>query len=142
MHPDFQVTTDPTLLNLDRIEALMRTSYWAPDRSREAIERCVQNSLCIGAYRRADRYQVAFARLVTDYASFAWVSDVIVDEGFRGLGIGTAMMDMLLSQPGFEDVQFVLTTRNAHSLYARFGLMALPNHEAWMVRYGRGSRPW
>ena len=139
LHPDFELSTDKSSLVLDRIEAMIRTSYWASTRPRALIQLSIESSLCVGAYRRSDQLQVGFARLVTDYMSFAWVSDVVVDEAFRGMKLGTAMMHALVSLPGFEEVRFVLSTRDAHGLYERFGFKQLPSPEQWMIRAPEGD---
>ncbi len=78
--------------------------------------------------------QVGFARLVTDYMDFGWVSDVMVHADFRGRGIGQAMVEALATQPGFETVRFVLATRDAHGVYEKVGFVPLPRPDRWMQR--------
>jgi GNAT superfamily N-acetyltransferase len=136
---DFELSLDKSRLDLDRIEEMIRTTYWASQRSRHAILLSIEHSLCLGAYRRNDGLQVGFARLVTDHMSFAWVSDVMVDVSARGQGIGMAMMAALTSLPGFEDVRFVLSTRDAHGLYEKYGFKPLPHPELWMIRAPEGE---
>ena len=130
---EFELSTDKTRLDLDRIEAMIRTTYWAADRPRPVIELSIEHSLCIGAYRKAQSVQVGFASLVTDHMSFAWVSDVMVAEGWRGKGIGKAMIQALVSLPGFEGVRFVLSTRDAHRFYEQFGFSPLPTPRQWLI---------
>ena len=134
---EFYLSFDGSLLQPERIRVMLDGSYWAAGRSLELINISIEHSLCIGAYRNSDVLQVGFARLVTDYMNFAWLSDVIVDEGCRGSGIGKAMVATLVTLPGFEDVRFALATRDAHGLYEQFGFSSLPEPEAWMTRYLR-----
>jgi hypothetical protein len=136
---EFELSFDKSRLDRDRIEAMIRTTYWAATRPRALIDLSIEHSLCVGAYRKSDGLQVGFARLVTDYMSFAWVSDVMVDNGSRGRGIGKAIVRVLTSLPGFEGVRFVLSTKDAHGLYEQFGFRALPYPEAWMIRAPEGD---
>jgi GNAT superfamily N-acetyltransferase len=131
---DFELSTDKARLDIERIEAFIRTTYWAAERPRELIERSVENSLCVGAYRTQDGEQVGFARLVTDYVDFGWVTDVMVHEDYRGRGLGQAMVEALTTLPGFETVRFVLATRDAHGVYEKVGFVPLPNADRWMMR--------
>jgi hypothetical protein len=85
---DYEITTDKKRLNLDRTEALLSASYWAANRSRGVIERSLEDALCFGVFRRSDGRQVGLARVVTDYATFGWVADVIIDVDHRGTGLG------------------------------------------------------
>lgn len=116
---EFVISDDKSLLQLDRICALLTTTYWANERSRAAIERSIQNSLCIGVY--LDGEQIAFARCVSDYATIFWLADVIVDERVRGRGVGKAMVEAILSHERLAGLNGILATRDAHGLYRQFG---------------------
>ena len=78
--------------------------------------------------------QVGFCRAVTDYATFAWIADVFVDPGVRGLGLGKHMVQLLFGLPELAGVRLVLQTNDAHSLYAQFGFQPLAHTERWMER--------
>lgn len=137
---DFLLSTDKGRMQLDVIERfLSQESYWAQDRPREVIERAVQHSICIGIYH-AGR-QVAFARLVTDQATFAWLCDVFVDERFRGLGMGKWLVQSagrVVDRLGISDT--LLATRDAQDLYARYGgFRAIAAPEKWMRRMRPGE---
>lgn len=116
---EFVISDDKTLLQPDRICELLSTTYWANGRSRAVIERSIQNSLCVGVYLYGE--QIAFARCVTDYATIFWLADVIVDERFRGRGVGKAMVEAILSHERLAGLNGILATRDAHGLYARYG---------------------
>jgi GNAT superfamily N-acetyltransferase len=117
------VSTAPGLLDLDFICSALRGSYWAASRTRPVIRKSLRNSLCFGIYTKRGKRQVAFARLVTDEATFSWVCDVVVDEKERGKGLGKLLMSSVLAHPRVRHTRFVLGTRDAHSLYEKFGFV-------------------
>lgn len=132
---DFLLSTDKGRLQIEMLkEFLSQQSYWAQERSREAIERSIQKSICLGIYRSGK--QVAFARLVTDETTFAWLCDVIVDEDFREGGLGKWLVETVCRiLDGFGIEQTLLATRDVQALYARYGgfkLLSAP--EKWMER--------
>jgi GNAT superfamily N-acetyltransferase len=133
---DFEFSADPARIDLDRVESFLRQSYWAPNRPRDVIEKSLRSSLCLGVHRRADGLQAAFCRVVTDFATFGWVCDVFVDSAFRAHGIGTAMLETLVNLPELAGLRLILATRDAHSLYEKFGFEPLPQPERWMIRRG------
>jgi GNAT superfamily N-acetyltransferase len=137
--PDsFEISTDKSRLDLDRITGFLAGSYWASKRPREVIERSIVASLCFGAYRKADGAQVGFARVVTDGATFGWVADVYVDPTCRGEGLGKALMQTIIDTPQLRGMTLVLTTRDAHGLYAQFGFEVLAEPGNWMRRPASG----
>lgn len=113
---------------------LSRESYWAAGIPRTVVERALDHSLCFSGYL-GDR-QVAFARVVTDCATFAYLADVFVLEDARGQGISARLMDAVLAHPDLQGLRrFMLATRDAHGLYTRYGF-ALPAHPgSLMERY-------
>ncbi len=131
----FLISTDPARLDLDAIERLLRSSYWAADRSRDAIERSVRNSLCLGLYDLRNGRQIGLTRAVTDYATFAWLCDVIVDQAYRGRGLGKWMMETIFSDPELASIgRWILATLDAEKLYQRYGFRSLARAERWMER--------
>ena len=128
------ISTDPARLDLDLIHRTLASSYWAAGRTREVIERSIRHSLCFGAY--ADGRQVAFARVITDRAVFAYLADVFVVPGYRGRGIGKALVGGIVAHPDLAGLRvFLLRTRDAHGLYARFGFEPLRNPEEMMGKW-------
>lgn len=116
----FTVSTDPSRLDLSLVHAYLTRSYWASGIPREVVARSLRHSLCFGLYQ--DAAQVGFARAVTDLATFAYVADVFVLEGYRGRGLSKWLMECILDHPDLRDVRrWHLVTRDAHGLYARFG---------------------
>jgi GNAT superfamily N-acetyltransferase len=115
----YLISTDPDLLDINRICRWLHGSYWAAARSRELIERSIRHSIPFGLYRESS--QIGFARLVTDYATFAWFCDVIIDPVHRGTGLGKWLVDCAMSHPDISTSMKLLRTRDAHGLYEQYG---------------------
>ena len=131
---EFVIDTSRRKLDLDVIHHyLSEESYWATGRSRETIERSIQNSLSFGIYHR-DR-QIGFGRVITDYATFAWIADVFVLEAYRGKGLAKWLMEIMIAHPKLQRFRrWVLATKDAHELYRKFGFAELQKPERWMER--------
>ena len=131
---DYLISTDRSRLDVELIhDFLSRTSYWASGRTLEVVQRSIENSLAFGVYK--ENHQVGFARVVTDYATFAWVADVFVLTEHRGRGLSKWLMEVMLSHPRLQGFRrWVLATKDAHALYARFGFIPLHRPERWMER--------
>src|ERR1700745_3172151 len=114
---DYSISPDRARLNIGLIhDFLSNESYWATGRAREVVERSIENSLPFGIYK--DNEQVGFARVVTDYATFAWVADVFVLPEHRGRGLSKWLMEVILAHPRLQGFRrWVLSTRDAHTLY-------------------------
>ena len=115
----FLISDDKKLLQIERIYELLHGTYWAGDRTRETIARSIENSLCFGVYHAGE--QVGFARCVTDYATTFLLADVIIDERYRGRGLGKELVPFILSHELLQGLIGTLATRDAHGLYAKFG---------------------
>ena len=130
-----EITTDRSRLDIAYIHRyLSEECYWSIGRSRAVVEKSIANSLCFGVYD--GERQMGFARVVTDYATFAWLCDVFVDAAYRGQGIGKWLVETVVAHPELQGMRnFVLATRDAHELYRQHGgFEALPAPERWMAR--------
>lgn len=134
-HDALHVSTDLSRLDVSMIyRFLSEESSWAVGIGRDVVERAIDNSLCFGGY--VDGRQVAFARVVTDYATFANLVDVFVLPGFRGRGYGIALIQAVMDHPSLQGLRrFTLATADAHGLYQRFGFTAPTRPELLMERY-------
>ncbi|GAA5113445.1 GNAT family N-acetyltransferase [Alloalcanivorax gelatiniphagus] len=132
---DYDLRTDLADMDLDRIHTWLSTdAYWALGRSREAVGTAAEHSLNLGAFTR-DGHQVAYARVVTDHANFAWLCDVYVDRDHRGRGLAKRLVAAVVAR--LDDLgvrRTLLATRDAHGVYAGFGFEELPDPGIWMVR--------
>lgn len=129
----YLISTDRARLDLEAIYSyLARESYWARGRSRERIARGIDNSLPFGLYK--GDAQVGFARVVTDYATFAWLADVYVVERERGRGLGKALIEAVVDHETVRDLpRVLLATADAHGLYERYGFRPLHRGERFMA---------
>lgn len=135
------LSDDRALLDIDRIHAWLAASYWANDRDRATVERSIRHSHPYGVYAPGGE-QVALARATTDFTTYAWIGDVVVDEAWRGKGIGTWLMRVVvdhLTEMGVP--RFTLATRDAHGVYERVGFAALRKPQLWMEIDRRRTRP-
>jgi GNAT superfamily N-acetyltransferase len=112
---------------------LSEGAYWSIGLPREIFDRSVDGSLCFVAATTDDEV-AGFARVVTDRATFAWLCDVYVPPEHRGNGVSRRLMDAVMSHPDLADVRnFVLATRDAHGLYAKYGFAPLAEPARWMA---------
>ncbi len=132
---EYRISTDKAKLHLPLIhDFLSQSSYWAQGRAFAVVEKSIEHSLCFGVY--AGEQQVGFARVVTDYATFAWLCDVFIVDSHRGQGLSKWLVECVTGHPDLQSVvRFVLATRDAHELYQRYGgFQQLANPEWWMAR--------
>jgi GNAT superfamily N-acetyltransferase len=131
---EFTISTDNSRLDIPVIhDYVSNQSYWGQGRKLEIVQRALDNSLNFGIYK--DQQQVGFGRVVTDYATFAWIADVFVSSEFRGQGLSKWLMEVMLAHPRLQGFRrWVLATKDAHDLYARYGFIPLHRPERWMER--------
>jgi GNAT superfamily N-acetyltransferase len=129
---DYVISTDRGRLNLDVVHDFLTNCYWAKGISRELVGRSMQNSLCFGLYD-ANARQVGFARVVSDFATVAYLGDVFVVESHRGRSLGKWMMECIMQHPALQGLRrWILLTRDAHGLYSQFGFAPLKAPERYM----------
>jgi len=110
---------------------LSERSYWAEGVTRELVDRSIAHSLCFGIYENGK--QAGFARVVTDYATFAWLADVFIVETCRGRNLGKKLVAAILAHPRLGGLRrFMLGTKDAHGLYAQFGFKPVELPERFM----------
>lgn len=131
---EFMISTDRDRLPIGAIHRfLTEESYWAKERTLRQTEAAIANSLCFGVYR--DEVLIGFARVVSDFATFAYVGDVFILEEFRGRGLSKWLMDVIVNYQDLQGLRrWVLATRDAHRLYEKFDFAALRYPERWMEK--------
>jgi GNAT superfamily N-acetyltransferase len=131
----FEITTDRSRLDVALIyRFLSEQSTWAIGISREVVERSIENSLCFGGF--VDGRQVAFARVITDFATFANMVDVFVIPEYRGRGYSKQLVQAIVDHRSLQRLRrFTLATGDAHGLYERFGFKSPAKPETLMERY-------
>ena len=128
----FTLSTDPARLDLEVIHSFLRNCYWAKGIPREVVARSIEQSLCFGVYDGSGA-QVAFARVISDFATIAYVGDVFVLDTHRGRGLGKWLMESITRHPALQNLRrWILTTRDAHGLYAQVGFTPVQSPERFM----------
>jgi N-acetylglutamate synthase-like GNAT family acetyltransferase len=131
---EFLVSTDPARLNLDVIHGFLTTGYWAKGIPREIVARSIDHALCFGVYDGGGA-QVGFARVISDFATVAYIGDVFVLDTHRGRGLGKWLMECITNHPALQGLRrWILTTRDAHGLYSQFGFTPVKYPERFMER--------
>ena len=131
----YSISTDKSLIDFDAVyNYLENESYWAKGVTVERLKIAIDNSICFGIYK--DGKQAGFTRVITDKATFAYVCDVFVLEGHRGLGLSKWLMQTIREHPEFQGLRrWSLATSDAHGLYEQFGFVPLSKPENWMEVY-------
>lgn len=131
---EIEISTDRSRLDIDAVhDFLSKETYWAQNRTLAQTRTAIENSLCFGAYL-GDRL-VGFGRVVSDFATFAYVGDVFVLPDFRGQGLGKMLMEAMVAHEDLQGLRrWVLATRDAHGLYEQFDFSTLRFPERWMER--------
>lgn len=130
---EFLISTSLENLDYETIHAHLKTTYWASGRSVELVRRSFENSLPFVIYKNQEI--VGFARVVSDFATFAWLADVFIRPDFRGQGLSKWLMEIIIAHPDLQGLRrFLLATRDAHGLYQQFGFDDLRIPYLWMER--------
>jgi GNAT superfamily N-acetyltransferase len=131
---DYMISSDPARLDLSWIyNYLTNDSYWARGISNQVFQKSVENSLCFGIYHLGR--QVGFGRVISDFATFAYLADVFVAEPYRGQGLGKWLLECILAHPDLQGLRrWMLATSDAHGLYGRYGFAALRHPENIMEK--------
>jgi GNAT superfamily N-acetyltransferase len=132
---EFLISTDPARLDLDLIHGFLANCYWAKGIPRDIVARSIEHALCFGVYDSSGK-QVAFARVISDFATIAYVGDVFVLESHRGRGLGKWLMECITQHSALQGLRrWMLTTRDAHGLYAQVGFTPVKFPERYMERH-------
>ena len=127
----YEITSERSRLDIGAIHAFLAQTYWAKGIPKAVVERAISNSICFGAFHEGR--QVGFGRVVTDRATFGYLSDVFVIEEHRGKGLSRLIMDAVKAHPELQGLRRVLlATRDAHGLYAKYGFKPLVAPERMM----------
>ncbi len=127
-----RVSEGTSEIDRPRLYAWLNDAYWARNRPTEVIDRSLENSLCFSAWDGDE--MIGFARVVTDYATFAWLCDVFVDEAHRGKGASRLLVQASAEHPQLQGVRWLLGTRDAHGLYEKFGFEVAPPNGRFMTK--------
>jgi len=135
---EFLVSTDPASIDVEAVHRwLSEESYWVPGIPLDVVRRGVESSLNFGLYD--GERQVGLARIISDYATFAYVCDVFVLEAYRGRGLGVWLMECVAQHPHLQGLRrWMLGTRDAHTLYEKTGFAPVAAPDRWMEKLDAG----
>jgi ribosomal protein S18 acetylase RimI-like enzyme len=126
----YRITTDPNQIDVDAVHAYLTQSYWARGIPRETVAKSIRGSICFGLFDGPR--QIGLGRVITDRATFAYLCDVYVLEGYRGRGLARWLMEVIVAHPELSGLRrFVLVTRSASGLYEKFGFTPLRRPEGY-----------
>jgi len=116
---EYKFSDNKGLISIDKVCELLGSSYWANNQKRETTIKAIENSICIGIYLK--KKMIGFARIVTDYATMYWLSDVIIDTQYRKNGLGKKLIEIITKMKELDGIFGILATRDAHGLYEKYG---------------------
>jgi GNAT superfamily N-acetyltransferase len=134
---EFLISTDPSKLDIPAIHRFLSIdSYWCKGIPFETVERSIRHSLNFGLYQGQDL--IGFARVISDYATIAYLGDIYVLEAFRGRGLSKRLMEQVLAHPELQGLRrWMLLTASAHGLYEQFGFTPLANPANYLQLHNR-----
>ena len=128
---DYEISTDPARVDISMVHDFLTNSYWAKGIPLETVRRSIENSIAFGIYH--SQKQVGFARIISDQATFAYLADVFILPAYRGRGLSRWLMECIIAHPDLQALRrWMLATKDAHGLYAKFGFTPIKTPDSWM----------
>ena len=128
---DYEISTDPARVDISMVHDFLTNSYWAKGIPLETVRRSIENSITFGIYH--SQKQVGFARISSDQATFAYLADVFILPAYRGRGLSRWLMERIIAHPDLQALRrWMLATKDAHGLYAKFGFTPIKTPDSWM----------
>jgi GNAT superfamily N-acetyltransferase len=129
----FVISTDPSALDMEAVFGFLAQAKWWTELTRESLERALRHSLCF-SLKEGDR-QIGFARVITDFVTYAYLCDVYIVEERRGRGLGSWLIHSALEHPDLKKLKRVaLITHDAQGFYLGLDFCFLPNCSCYMER--------
>ena len=122
---EYRIIEGADRIRVSEVERLLKMTYWADKRSVEQVRKSMENSCCYGVYLEEEKKLVGFARVISDFATTYYLCDVIIDEAYQHHGMGAALVSYIENSPEYAGLRGILITRDAHSLYEKFGYETL-----------------
>jgi len=121
---NYLITDNSEAINIDFVTNILQTTYWAKDRSIETIEKSIEHSICFSLFKNTQ--QIGFARVITDFATFGYLADVVIDENYRNKGLGKWFVETIITDKRWDSFFLMLATKDAHKLYEKYGFNNTP----------------
>ncbi|TVX96324.1 GNAT family N-acetyltransferase [Cohnella terricola] len=118
---DYLISDDKSKICVEEVIEMLSSSYWANTRPIERTKKAIETSYCLGVFHHEK--QIGFARVITDWATFYYLCDVIIHESHRGKGIGKKLVETIIHAEELEGILGLLGTKDAHELYAKYGFI-------------------
>ena len=118
---NYRIVSGADGMDAAQVAALLKTTYWANQRTLETIEASMRNSSCYGVYLDGEKKLAGFARVISDHATTFYLCDVVIDPAYRHIGLGKALVSHIVSLPEYAGLRGLLLTKDAHGLYEKFG---------------------
>ena len=130
---EYVISTDKHLLDIPAIHSYLTASYWAQGIPFETVKKSIEHSLSFGVYTQGK--QIGFARVISDYATYAYIGDVYILADFRGRGLSKWLMRVIADHPELQGLRrWTLSTRDAHGLYRKTGFASPQHPERYMEK--------
>jgi len=131
---EYLLSTDKSKIDVEIVHQFLSHSYWAESIPLEVVKKSIDHSLCFGMYHH--HKFIGFARVISDFATFAYLADVFIVPEERGNGLSKWLIGTIMDHPQLQGLRrFTLATRDAHGLYARFGFSPFDRPERWMQKH-------
>lgn len=133
----YLLSTDKSKIDVEAVHNFLSHSYWAESIPLEVVQKSIDHSLCFAIYRQQDL--IGFARVISDFATFAYLADVFILPRERGKGLSKWLMEIIMAHPQLQGLRrFTLATRDAHHLYTQFGFVSFAKPDRWMEKHDPG----
>lgn len=120
---NYYISTNNILLNKDKIWSLLKECFWSKNIPLEYVEKFIKHSLCFGVYQNCNNELIGFSRVITDYTTYAYICDVVIDHDYRKKGLGSALIKAMICHPELQGLKTwsLKTTESARKIYEKLG---------------------
>lgn len=123
MIDNYIISTEKNLLDINQIHGWLKNCFWSKNIPFEYVGRLIQYSLCFGVYQKQSNEQVGFGRVISDFTTFAYICDIVIDDLHRKKGLGTALIEAIMDYSDLQGLKTwaLRTTEEARKIYEKIG---------------------
>jgi len=120
---DYYISTEKKLISINKVWILLKNCFWSKNIPMEYVERLIKYSLCFGVFKKDNNELVGFGRVISDYTTYAYICDIIIDLEHQGKGLGVALVEEIMNHSELRSLKTwsLTTTAQARKIYERFG---------------------